>query len=312
MGHLQLPEGKKIAVNLGTDFDAQALWLGAFNRPSPAQMARGEFGAEVGVPRLLDLYDRFDVKSTWFTPGHTVDTFSKQCMEVLDRGHEFGHHGYYHEIPPGITRDTEKRLMELAFDSFKKVLGLRPVGYRSPYWDYSDNTLDLVEEFGFRYDSSLMARDLVPYYPRRWQVRWEQGNIPGKASHVLEVPVNWYLDDFPPLAYTGAQAGMQDTETILRRWTDIFDYAYDNVENPVYATCVHPQIIGQAHHMMWYERLIEHIASKDGVWFATLDEITAAWVDDEEDLRLQALPDVRGVEAPPSDSSFARAAAAAS
>jgi peptidoglycan/xylan/chitin deacetylase (PgdA/CDA1 family) len=211
MGHVQLPQGKRIAVNLGTDFDAQCLWLGAFNKPSPSYMSRGEFGAEVGTPRLLELYDRFDVKTSWFTPGHTVDTFPDACKRIRDAGHEFGNHGYYHENPTKISRETEERLIDLAMQTFDKQLGLRPTGYRSPYWDYSDSTLGLVEKFGFKYDSSLMGRDLVPYRPRRWQVRWEQGNVAGKASHVLEIPVSWYLDDFPPLAYvTGIQAGMQE------------------------------------------------------------------------------------------------------
>jgi peptidoglycan/xylan/chitin deacetylase (PgdA/CDA1 family) len=306
MGHVQLPQGKRIAVNLGTDFDAQCLWLGAFNKPSPSYMSRGEFGAEVGVPRLLELYDRFDVTTSWFTPGHTVDTFPDACRRIRDAGHEFGNHGYYHENPTKISPETEERLIDLAMQTFDKQLGLRPTGYRSPYWDYSDSTLDLVERFGFKYDSSLMGRDLVPYRPRRWQVHWEQGNVAGKASQVLEIPVSWYLDDFPPLAYvTGLQPGMQDTETIYRRWKDIFDYGYQRVEHPVYVSCVHPQVIGQAHHMLWYERLIEYIASKDGVWFATCDQIADAWVDDEQDKGLLAQEDVRGVEPPPPDSGWA-------
>ena len=111
--------------------------------------------------------------------------------------------------------------------------------------------------------------------------------------------MNWYLDDFPPLAYTGAQAGMQDSNTILQRWKDIFDYGYDRVDNACYAVAVHPQVIGQAHHMMWFERLVEHIASKDGTWFATCEEIARAWVTDEEDERLFELEDVRGVEEAP-------------
>ena len=198
MGHVQLPQGKRIAVNLGTDFDAQSLWLGAFNKPSPSYMSRGEFGAEVGTPRLLELYDRFNVTTNWFTPGHTVDTFPDACRRIRDAGHELA------------------------------------------------------------------------------------------------------------LAYvTGGQAGMQDTETIYRRWKDIFDYAYERVENPVYVSCVHPQIIGQAHHMLWYERLIEYIASKDGVWFATCDQIADAWVDDDEDRALMARDDVRGVEPAPADSGWA-------
>jgi peptidoglycan/xylan/chitin deacetylase (PgdA/CDA1 family) len=305
MGHLNLPEGKKIAVNMGVDFDAQSLWLGAFNMPTPAMMARGEFGAMVGTPRLLELYEKYDIKTTWFTPGHTIDTFPDVCRRILDEGHEFGHHGYYHENPTKIERDTEERLMQLALDTFDKQLGIRPRGYRSPYWDYSENTLDLIEQFGFEYDSSLMARDLVPYRPRRWQVYWEKGNVPGKASRVLEIPVNWYLDDFPPLAYvTGIQAGMQDSETILKRWRDIFDYAYERVPNACYAVAVHPQIIGQAHHIMFFERLIEYIASKDGVWFATCAEIFDAWVDDDEDRRLMDAEDARGVEEAPVGSGF--------
>jgi peptidoglycan-N-acetylglucosamine deacetylase len=166
-------------------------------------MARGEYGAAVGVPRLLDVFKRHGIKTTFFTPGHTVDTFTDACKAIQADGHEFGHHGYYHENLTKIKRDTEKRLIELAFATYDKQLGIKPGGYRSPYWDYSENTLDLIEEFGFMYDSSLMARDLMPYRPRRWQVNWEKGNVAGKMANVLEIPVNWYLDDFPPLAYVG-------------------------------------------------------------------------------------------------------------
>ncbi|MBY6059284.1 polysaccharide deacetylase family protein [Leisingera daeponensis] len=301
MGKLNLPAGKKIAVNLGVDFDAQSLWLGGFNRPSPSFMSRGEFGAEVGMPRILDLFKREGIKSTFFTPAHTVDTFPGICKRSVDEGHEIGHHGYYHENPTLIKRETEKRLIDLAFKTYKNQLGVRPVGYRSPYWDYSDNTLDLVEEAGFLYDSSLMARDLVPYRPQRWQVNWEKGNVAGPASKVLEIPVSWYLDDFPALAYTGAQEGMSDTDGVLRRWSDIFDYGYKNVEGGIFAMALHPQIIGQAHHMMMLERLIDHIKNHDGVWFATCEEIANAWEDDDEDRRKMALPDARGVSPMPDD-----------
>ncbi len=305
MGHIQLPPGKKVAVNMGVDFDAQSLWLGAFNRPSPSYMARGEFGAMVGVPRLLGMFEKHNVKTTFFTPGHTVDTFTDACKAIQAAGHEIGHHGYYHENPTMISGDTERRLIELAFSTYEKQLGMRPVSYRSPYWDYSESTLDLIEEYGFICDSSLMGRDLVPYHPQRWQIRWEQGCVASRASRVLELPVSWYLDDFPPLAYTGAQAGMQDSNTIFQRWKDIFDYAYENVPNAWYGVAVHPQVIGHAHHMMWFERLVEYIASKEGTWFATCEEIANAWVTDEEDERLFNLPEARGVEPAPKDSGWA-------
>lgn len=301
MGTLQLPKGKKIAVNLGVDFDAQSLWLGGFNRPSPAFMARGEFGAEVGMPRILQLFKKYDVRSTFFTPGHTLETFPKFVRQALKEGHEIAHHGYYHENPTLIKKDTEKRLIELALAAHQKHLGLKPEGYRSPYWDYSENTLDLLEEFGFVYDSSLMGRDLEVYRPQRWQVNWEKPSVAGPASSVLEIPVSWYLDDFPTFAYTGAQEGMNDTEMVYKRWTDIFDYAYNNVSNPVYAMALHPQIIGQAHHMLLLERLIQHIRSYPGVWFAPCLEIARCYVNDAEDSRKMALPEVRGVTPMPQD-----------
>jgi peptidoglycan/xylan/chitin deacetylase (PgdA/CDA1 family) len=248
----------------------------------------------------LELFERYGVTTTFFVPGHTIDTFPEACHQIQEKGHEFGHHGYYHENPTKLQVDTERRLMELALYSFDRHLQIRPRGYRSPYWDYSEHTLDLIEEFNFDYDSSLMARDLVPYHPQRWQVNWERASVAGPASKVLEIPVNWYLDDFPVFAYvTGVQTGQQDTETFVRRWKDIFDYGYERVDGACFASAVHPQVIGQAHHMLAFERLIDYMAGKDGVWFATCSEICDAWEDDDEDRRLMELEDARGVEPAP-------------
>lgn len=122
MGYLKLPEGKRIAVNLGVDVDAQSLWLGGFNRPSPSFMSRGEFGAQVGVPRLLKLFKENNIKTTFFIPGHTVDTFPEISKAIFDAGHEIAHHGYYHENPTLVNRDTERRLMDLAFACYKDIL----------------------------------------------------------------------------------------------------------------------------------------------------------------------------------------------
>lgn len=121
MGYLKLPEGKRIAVNLGVDVDAQSLWLGGFNRPSPSFMSRGEFGAQVGVPRLLKLFKENNIKTTFFIPGHTVDTFPEIIKAIFDAGHEIAHHGYYHENPTLVNRDTERRLMDLAFACYKDI-----------------------------------------------------------------------------------------------------------------------------------------------------------------------------------------------
>jgi peptidoglycan-N-acetylglucosamine deacetylase len=305
MGRVRMPDGKRIAVNLGADFDAQAIWLGSFNMPIQSLMQRGQFGAEVGLPRLLEVWERYGVTTSVFAPGHSVDTFPEVMRRVVDAGHEVGHHGYYHENPTKISRETEKKLIQLGLNAFRNQLGVRPLGYRAPYWEHSESTLDLVEEFGFKYDSSLMGRDLQAYHPQRWQINWEKGNVAGRASRLLEIPVCWYIDDFPVLAYSHPQRGQQDTDTVLKRWCSMFDYAYERVDSPVFVSVVHPQVIGQGHHMLMYEQFVEYIAGKEGVWLATCEQIADAWEPDDDDRRKFDLPDVRGVETAPPDSGWA-------
>jgi peptidoglycan/xylan/chitin deacetylase (PgdA/CDA1 family) len=134
-------------------------------------------------------------------PGHAVDTFPEIMRRVVDAGHEVGYHGYYHENPTKISRETEKKLIQLGLNAFRNQLGVRPLGTALRIWEYSEPTLDLVEEFSFKYDSSLMGRDLQAYHPQRWQINWEKGNVAGWASRLLEIPVCWYIDDFPVLAF---------------------------------------------------------------------------------------------------------------
>ena len=225
-GKIRLPEGKKVAVSLGMDFDAQAIWDGSFDLLSPAYMSRGEFGAEVAAPRILDLLDKYNLKITWFIPGHTADTFPDICKEIVRRGHEIGHHGYVHENPTKQPYEQEKKVMEMGLESLARIGAPRPTVYRSPYWDFSPNTLNILEEYGFKYDSSLMGNDLFPYYPRPVETHSDRANVFGEPSKVLELPVSWFLDDWPQCEYlTGGQEGQRPAQDIFDRWASIFDYA---------------------------------------------------------------------------------------
>jgi peptidoglycan/xylan/chitin deacetylase (PgdA/CDA1 family) len=275
---LRLPEGKKIAVALGVDFDAQSIWLGTFNRPSPAYMSRGEYGAEVGVPRLLELFRRMEVKTTFFPPGHTLVTFPQRIEEILAAGHEVAAHGCYHELVTELEPDEERELMEIQLRQHEEVVGRRPRGYRSPAWDFSPVTLSLLEEYGFEWDSSLMGRDFEPYHPRSVTVNWKSANVFGPPSPILEIPVSWYLDDWPSQEYVvGVSSGYGDPEAMYRRWQESFDYARERIPNAVYALTVHPQCIGRAQHMLVLERLLEHMRTFDDAWFATLSEVREHW-----------------------------------
>jgi hypothetical protein len=193
---LQLPEGTRLAVSISADFDAHCVWMGTFGLSSPGYLARGEFGAEVGVPRLLALFARHDLRTTWCIPSHSLQTFPRQSRAIVAAGHEVAAHGCYHEPIPKLEPDEERRLMLLQLAEHERLLGRRPQGYRSPAWDFSDATLGLLEELGFVWDSSLMGRDFEVYRPRPVAtVDREQGNSFGPPSPIIEIPVSWYLDE---------------------------------------------------------------------------------------------------------------------
>jgi peptidoglycan/xylan/chitin deacetylase (PgdA/CDA1 family) len=70
------PMAKEIFVGFGVDVDAVAGWLGSYGgEDSPDDISRGLFAGEVGSPRLLKLFNRLGIKTTWFIPGHSIETF---------------------------------------------------------------------------------------------------------------------------------------------------------------------------------------------------------------------------------------------
>ena len=285
---LILPKGKHLAIAISADFDAQSLWM-ANKQTSPSFMSRGEFGAEVGIPRLIDLFLNYGVKGTFCTPVHTILTFSKQIETILKGGHEIAAHGVVHEKVRTLKGNQERKLLELQITQHERLVGRRPRGYRSPSWDISNKTLALLEEYGFEWDSSLMGRDFEPYHPRPVTVNYKNGNKFGPPSPILEFPISWYLDDFPFVEYWPSVGLMGSTsaQMLFERWKDSFDYAYAHVPNGVVVLTVHPQTIGRAQHILMFERLIQHIASHDGAWFASLSEIYDCWNEDLQIAQIQ-------------------------
>jgi peptidoglycan/xylan/chitin deacetylase (PgdA/CDA1 family) len=275
---LTMPSGKRLAISLGPDFDAQSVWMGTFRSSSQSLLSRGEFGAEVGVPRLLALLKRHGIVTTWSVPTHTMLTFPAAFASIVDAGHEIAAHGVYHEYVPKLEPAEERRLIELQLGLHESIVGRRPRGYRSPALDVTDVTLDLLGEYGFEWDSSLMGRDVEPYHPRMVTVTdRELGNTFGPPSTVLELPVHWSLDDFPELENFAGSPMMQSNSAVLERWKDSFDYAYDNCPGGLLTWALHPQTIGRPHNMRMLERFLEHVLERDGVWFPTLSEAHDAW-----------------------------------
>lgn len=270
-GKVRLPEGKKIAVNLGFDFDSSSVWMETFGKTSPVYTSRGEYGAEVGVPRILALLDKYDLKATFFVPGHTVDTYPEVCREIAERGHEIAHHGYAHEDPTDLPYEEEEAIIQKGLATLEKI-GVRPVGYRSPGFDFSPNTVEILEKYGILYDSSLMGNDFYPYNPRKCTIHFDRGNEFGEPAKLVEMPVSWYLDDFPHSEFVMTRSGMKPQSQVYEIWKAHFDYGIQNTENGMMDVAMHPQVIGRPHNIMMLEQFIQYVLDNGG-WIAPLKDI---------------------------------------
>jgi peptidoglycan/xylan/chitin deacetylase (PgdA/CDA1 family) len=207
-----------------------------------------------------------------------MKTFPDAVDSIIEAGHEIAAHGVYHEYVPKLELEEERRLLELQVSIHEEIVGKRPRGYRSPALDITDNTLDLLVENGFEWDSSLMGRDFYPYHPRLvTSLDLENGNQFGLPSALLEFPVSWALDDFPELELIKGNATQQSNEVVLNRWIDSFDFAYERCPGGIITWTLHPQTIGRAHNFVMFEKFLEHVASHEGVWFPTLSEAADCW-----------------------------------
>jgi len=266
-------------VCLTFDFDAVSLWLSSFRTVSATPVSRGEYGARVGVPRLLRLLGERGVKATFFVPSHTAVSFPAETLAIREAGHEIALHGYVHETPVGLGREEEARLLDAAIARLRAVLGpdFQPLGYRSPAWDLSPDTVDLLLERGLFYDSSMMADDFRPYQARSGDALDDDGFRPGRETSLIEMPVAWELDDFPYFTFLNKPLypGLRDAAEVGAIWRSEFDYCREETENGVFTLTMHPQIIGRGPRMRMLGTLIEHMQACRDVRFLTLAEAAA-------------------------------------
>ena len=208
---------KEIFCAFGVDLDAVAGWLGSYGgKDSPDDISRGLFAGEVGTPRLLELFRRHDLRTTWFVPGYSIETFPEQIDAIVAAGHEVGVHGYSHENPIAMSREQETEVLDKCIALVEEVTGRRPTGYVAPWWEFSRVTNELLLERGIKYDHSLMHRDFEPYYVRvgdSWTSidyaapsahDWMKPLVRGDETNLVEIPANWYLDDLPPMMFIKA------------------------------------------------------------------------------------------------------------
>lgn len=279
---------KEIFVAYGIDVDAVAGWLGSYGgEDSPCDISRGMFAGEVGSPRLLRLFERWGIKTTWFIPGHSAETFPDEMKAVAEAGHEIGMHGYSHENPIAMTPEQEEAIVDKCIEVLTKLAGKRPVGFVAPWWELGPNTAELLLKKGFKYDHSQMNNDFHPFYTRvgdSWTKidysqhpsTWMKPLVRGEETDLVNIPASWYLDDLPPMMFIKASPnshGFVNPRDIEELWRDQFDWVYREYDYAVYTLTIHPDVSGKPQCLMMHERLFDHFNKHPGVKFVTFEEI---------------------------------------
>ena len=252
------PGGARVAVLLSYDVDNETIQGLRTGNINIGQLSQGQYGSRVALPRIVKLMDEQEIPATFFFPAWSLKLAPEQAGIIQQSGrHEIGVHGWIHELNTSLDGATESRLLAQAVDQIEAITGTRPVGYRAPSWNHSPNTLQIVRDMGFLYESSLMHDD------RPYELLQD-----GEPTGVVELPVEWILDDAPLLNPLGTR--YMNPRDVMQVWMDEFDKAWE--EGTMFLLTMHPHVIGHRSRLVALEGLIEHIKSKDQVWFATHEQ----------------------------------------
>lgn len=284
---------KKILCGYGVHVDAVAGWLGSYGgEDSPSDISRGLFAGEVGIPRLVNLFDKLDIKTTWFFPGHSIESFPTETQLVIQAGHEIGLHGYSHENPIAMTSEQEEAVLERSIELITQVWGKPPSGYVAPWWEFSHTTAELLIKHGIKYDNSLMHKDFKCYFVRigdQWTKidfskpadTWMKKLERGTETSLVEIPASWYLDDLPPMMFIKKSPnshGFVNPRNIEILWRDQFDWVYREYDEAVFPITIHPDVSGRPQVLLMLERLTAYMMKHRGVEFVSFEDMAEDFI----------------------------------
>jgi len=271
-------------ICLTFDFDTVSALMNNFQASTPGVLSRGEFGGRVGIYRILEVLDRYSIPATFFVPGYSAESFPEAMNEIVARGHEVGHHSYLHESPTAYTGDlnAERDMYLRGIDALERVCGVRPTGYRSPGWDLTWDSVGILSELGFEYDSSLAADDYQPYFARVGdEAPLEGGYRFGRESSLVEIPVSWSWDDFPQFEFVASPSFTANTlanpSKVFEIWAADVDYMVARVPDGVFDLTMHPQVMGRGHRILLLERFIEYCRTHPSLAFSTVADVARAF-----------------------------------
>ncbi len=260
------PNGARCACAITFDIDADSLIH--ISRPDDSHqrlypISMGRYGPDIAIPRILDTYKRLGIKQSFFVPAWCLETYAPVMEQILEDGHEIGHHGLIHEDPIATQGAEQEDAFERALEIHKRICGGKPRGYRAPVYNLTPQVVDLLVKHGFAYESSLMGAD-IPYV-------LETAN-----GRLLEIPVHWGCDDWPQFAHydeIGYLMPVRPPSDALRGFWEEFDAQYEF--GGFFMLIVHPFLTGRLARWRLVDQWLEQTLKTKDVWFAPLEEIAA-------------------------------------
>lgn len=247
---------------------------------TPTAISRGDFGIPA-TQRILRLLNAERIPATFFIPGHTIESYPSCVAAVHAAGHEVGHHGWTHRVPSTLGAEGEEEELLRGIESIVKLTGRAPRGYRSPSWDLSPHSIDLLIKHGFIYDSSMMGHDYIPYQARQGdEISLLEPMKFGPDAALVEMPISWALDDFPHFEYTRSDAGIlpggSNARLVIENFINEFKYMKKYYDWGVLTYTFHPHVIGRGHRMFMFEHMIETLRA-EGAQFVTMETAVDAY-----------------------------------
>lgn len=247
---------------------------------TPTMLSRGDFGI-VATQRILKLMADEKIPTTWFIPGHTIESYPSCVTAVHEAGHEIGNHGWTHRIPATLGREGEEEELMRGNEAIRKLTGKNPAGYRSPSWDLSPHSVELLLKHGFTYDSSMMGHDYIPYQARDKDVATLLEPMQfGPDTTLVEMPISWSLDDHPHFEFmrmpTSIMQGLQNAENVFNNFINEFHYMKKHYDWGILTYTFHPHVVGRGQRMLELERLIRTLRG-EGAKFITMEQGVAEY-----------------------------------
>ena len=257
------PNGNKVACAITFDVDTDSILHLDHRDNAPTMLSTMTWLKYdvVAIPRILEMYKRYEIKQTFFYPAWCMERYPELVDMILEGGHEIAAHGYLHENPNKLSPEDELYWLERQIDVIVKMTGKSPRGWRAPLYNYSRYSTDYLIAQGFTYDASLMGDD-IPYV------------LKTDAGQIIELPSHWAMDDWPHYTHAPDMHYMmpiKSPDEAMNVFMSEFEVMY--TYGGLWVTVWHPFVSGRLARCERVGKMIEDMQNRGGVWVATMEEI---------------------------------------